>query len=245
MPNSKSQASTNDNSTTNVEGEIRQPNLSQNPMLYAEYMKAAKHLYWIYSDYIPLTIDYQDIAHDVIAYANFENLPIALFCYRFKLQLKKAKMQWYLYQKRMEEYYEYESTPMPDLYYSDFPCGASTKECIEFLYTKLKRPMTVAEVVNIMRNDDYTRRFQDIETGVKMQLERMNPIYRNKNLAKSKSVLGLKNGKAVMTTEKQIEAKKLFQLFGEKYTEIGRQLGVSKDTIRNFINGNSYRTYAV
>ena len=218
--------------------------MTANLMLYAEYMKAAKQLYWLYSDGIPLTVDYQDIAHDVMAYASFENLPIALFSYRFKIQLKKAKMQWYLYQKRMEEYYEYESTPMPDLNYPDFPCGATTRECIEFLYSKLQRPMTVAEVVRIMRNDDYTRRFQDIETGVKMQLERMNPIYRKKHLAKSKGVAGLKNGKAVMTPEKQSEARRLFDLWGKKYTAIGCRIGVSKDTVSNFINGRSY-AYAV
>jgi hypothetical protein len=214
--------------------------MTANLMLYAEYIKAAKHLYWMYSDGIPLTIDYQDIAHDVMAYANFEPLTIALFSYRFKIQLKKAKMQWFLYQKRMEEYYEYESTPMPDLNYTDFPCGASTKDCIEFLYSKLQRPMTVAEVVSIMRNDDYTRRFQDIETGVKMQLERMNPIYRKKHLAKSKGVSGLKNGKAVMTPEKQSEAKRLFDLWGKKYTAIGREIGVAKSTVANFILGHSY-----
>lgn len=217
-----------------------QGSIAQNPMLYAEYIRVAHHLYWLYSHNIPLIVDYKDIAHDVMAYANFEALPIALFSYRFKIQLKKAKMQWFLYKKRMEEYYEYENTPMPDLYYPDFPCGASTQDCIEFLYSKLNRPMTVAEVVAIMRNDDYTRRFQDIETGVKMVLSRMNPIYRKKCEARSKKLSGLKNGKAVMTTEKQTEAKRLFEMWGKKYTAIGRQIGVAKSTVANFINGNSY-----
>jgi len=244
MLNSKSQADNNSTIEPQQSIENTSAQLEQNPMLYAEYMKAAKYLYWLYSDGIPLTVDYQDIAHDVMAYANFDILPIALFSYRFKIQLKKAKTQWYLYQKRMEEYYEYESTPMPDLNFTDFPCGATTKECIEFLYSKLQRPMTVAEVVSIMRNDDYTRRFHDIETSVKMQLERMNPIYRKKNLAKSKSVSGLKNGKAAMTIEKQTEAKRLFNLLGKKFTAIGEEIGVSKSTVANFINGSSY-TYVV
>jgi len=203
-------------------------------------MECAKHLYFLYSDGIPLTIDYQDIAHDVMAYANFEDLPIALFSYRFKIQLKKAKMQWFLYQKRMEEYYEYESILMPDLYYQDFPCGASMNDCILFLYGKLQRPMTVAEVVSIIKNDDYTRRFQDIETSVKTQLDRMNPIYRKKHLGKSLGVSGVKNGKSVMTFERQSEAKRLFTLWGKKFTAIGREIGVGKSTVSNFINGISY-----
>lgn len=209
-------------------------------MMYDKYLLAAKQLFKLYSDDIPLPVDYQDIAHDVMALADFEELPIALFCYRFKNQLKKAKSKWYLYQKRMDEYYKYESTPMPDLFYPDFPVGASTKECIEFIYSKLNRPMTVKEVVMIIKNDDYTRRFYDVETSVKMCLSQMNPIYRKKCQLRANKLKGICNGKSVMTVEKQSEAKRLFALWGKRYTAIGRQLNVSKTAVSNFINGRSY-----
>ena len=129
---------------------------------------------------------------------------------------------------------------MPNLYFCDFPVGAPVNECVEFLFKKLNRQFTVKEAIKIIKNDDYTKRFHDISTSVKMVINRMNYNFISKNKNRSNSVLGLKNGRSVLDFEKQNICKQLYSDYGGKYTFIGKQIGVSKDTVRNFLNGVTY-----
>ena len=201
--------------------------------MYAECRRAASLV--LYSDGWVFPFDWEDTLHDVLAGFEFNPPSIALFSYRYKIALKKAKESKYCYMKHLAEYYEYESSPMPDIAFPDFPIGADYKTCIMFLVKEIGRPLTAKEAAEIIRAEDYTRRYQKNMAGVEMIMRRMTDEFAKMNKKKSAAMSGLKNQNAKMTPEKQSEAKRLYKLWGKKYKAIGREIGVSKDTVRGFI----------
>ena len=214
--------------------------IAQNPMLYAECRRAAHHLWFLYSDGWAFPFDWEDTLHDVLAGFDFNPPSIALFSYRYKIALKKAKESKYRYMKHLAEYYEYESSPMPDVNYPDFPIGADYKTCIMYLAKQLGRPLTATEATEIIRAEDYTRRYQKNMSGIEIIMRRMSDEFAKMNKKKREEMSGLKNHNAKMTPVKQSEAKRLYELWGKKYKAIGREIGVSKDTVRCFILGHTY-----
>lgn len=215
--------------------------IAQNPLLYAECRRAAHHLWFLYSDGWVFPFDWEDTLHDVLAGFDFAPPSVALFSYRYKIALKKAKESKYCYMKHLAEYYQYESTTMPDVNYPDFPIGADYKTCIMYLAKKIGRALTAKEATEIIRAEDYTRRYQKNIAGIEIIMRRMSDEFAKMNKVKSASMTGLKNHNAKFTEDKQSEAKRLYELWGKKYKAIGKEIGLSKETVRQFIIGNSYR----
>lgn len=217
--------------------------MAQNPLLYAEIQRAAKNLWRLYSDGVELVFDWQDLMHEVLMGLDFDCSKIALFSYRFKKCLTKEKVSLYVYYKYLKEYKYYADATMPDQEFPDFPVGETIETCIKFLVKKLGRPLSCSEVVYYLRKEDYTRYYMKCDGIVSAALRKINPEFVKRNERKSQS--GLQNHNAKMTEERQTEAKRLFAIWGKKYKAIGKEIGVSKDTVRTFIMGDSYVAYAV
>jgi hypothetical protein len=216
-----------------------------NTMLYAEIRRKSLLLFRLYSEGWELPFTWEDIMHDVLIRLDFDCTKIALFCYCFKKQLRQAKAAQYIYLKHTSQYYSYEKVPM-SICFCDFPIGADYETCIRFLVNKIGRPITAMEAATLIRTEDYTKRFLKNTSGIEMIMRRLEPeLVKMKRPNHSKSVSGLKNGRSKLTPEIQSEAKRLHQLWGKKYTAIGLEVGVSKDTVRDFILGRSYRAKAV
>ncbi len=219
--------------------------MTANPMLYAEIRQAAKHLWYLYSDGVELVFTWEDLMHEVLAGLDFDCTKIALFSYRYKQCLTKEKIKHYVYHKYLKQYAYYFDASMPDQDYPDFPVGADIETCIKFLVKKLGRPINCEEAVYHIRKEDYTKYFLKCNGAVKAAMRKLEPQFAKMNKKRSLAISGLKNPNAKLTPEKQTEAKRLYDLWGKKYKSIGKEIGVSKDTVRTFIMGNSYRAYAV
>ena len=248
MNNKELQAETEVHQSENAELLPSAP-LAANPMLYAEIKRAARILWRKYVDKngskTEYYFDWQDLMHEVLIGLEFDCSKIALFSYRFKNALIKEQVKQYVYNKYIKKYAYYFDVSMPEQDFPDFPVGADIETCIKFLVKKLGRPLSCSEAVYHIRKEDYTRYLLKCNAAVKAALRNLEPRFAKMDLEKSKSMSGLKNINSKFTEEKQTEAKRLHEIWGKKYKAIGEEIGLSKETVRQFIMGNSYRAVAV
>ena len=217
-----------------------------NAMLYAEIRRTAFLLWKKYAnDLDEMQFTYEDLIQEVLIGLDFDCTQVRLFAYRFKNAITKAKIKAFVYHKHLKEYAYYFDATMPDQDFPDFPVGEDLETCIKFLVKKFGRPITCSEAVYHIRKEDYTRYYLKCDGAVKTIMRKLEPSFRKMNKKRSLAISGLKNPNAKLTPEKQTEAKRLYDLWGKKYKSIGKEIGVSKDTVRTFIMGNSYRAYAV
>jgi predicted DNA-binding protein (UPF0251 family) len=220
--------------------------MTANPLLYAEISRTAYLLWKKYAnDLNEMQFTWEDLMQEVLIGLKFDCTQIKLFAYRFKNAVTKERIKAYVYNKYLKEYAYYFDASMPDQEFPDFPVGEDLETCIKFLVKKFERPITCSEAVYHIRKEDYTRYFLKCDGAVKSVMRKLEPSFRKMNDKKSIAARGLNNPKAKMTLSMQSEAQRLVDLWGKKYTAIGKQLGVSKDTVRNYIIGDSYRAYAV
>ena len=217
-----------------------------NAMLYAEIRRTAFLLWKKYAnDLDEMQFTYEDLVQEVLIGLDFDCTQVRLFAYRFKNAITKAKIKAFVYHKYLKEYAYYFDATMPEQDFPDFPVGEDLETCIKFLVKKFQRPITCSEAVYHIRKEDYTKYFLKCNGAVKAAMRKLEPQFAKMNKKRSLAISGLKNPNAKLTPEKQTEAKRLYDLWGKKYKSIGKEIGVSKDTVRTFIMGNSYRAYAV
>ncbi len=124
--------------------------------------------------------------------------------------------------------------------YSDFPIGRTLTECLLYLKKKQTAVLTIDKVANIIRDHDDTHALTDIRTSLRKAAADIGFQF-CVNHKKSKVTWGLNNGMAKLTPDHQSKIKSLYAHLGNQYTQIAQQVGVTRNTVKAFVLGHSYK----